>query len=208
MNDSIKYYIDSFLHPKKSQMLLKSSNVVPFSPTDQHPLNFEESIVISWLLAIMQAFYTILIIGLGVEFFKYDGEYVEVFSQNKTLIKIFFVVFEVLLFPLGFWFYAKFWSKIVAVSTTFFNIEVEGDIDKRSEALVTQAMSAHAFLIFPFFGKIFSSIGCVVYLYLGLRINLAFTALQSICVLLVPAFLLFISLSLMAFTLVMALAGF
>jgi hypothetical protein len=189
-------------------MLLKTTNVVPLGPSNQRPINFEESIVISWLFALMQAFYTVLIIGLGVEFFKYDGEYVEVFSQNATMVKIFFVVFEVLLFPLGFWFYVKFWSKIVTVATKFFNIEIEDDLSKRSENLVIQAMSAHAFLILPFFGKLFSSIGSVIYLYLGLRVNLSFTAIQSLCVLLVPVFLVFISLSLMMFTVIMALAGF
>ena len=206
MSDILKTYIHTFFHPKETQMLLRSDNVYAIDSERRRTLTFEESLSCSWMFSFIQAFYTILIIFLGIEYFSVTEKMPSVISRNATVLKIFFIILEFVLFPIGFWIYVKFWSKVITIFTKIFEINLENE--KRTQDLLVQTMSTHTFLVLPVFGKLFSKVGSIIYLYLGLRDNLGFNAAQSIFVLLFPLFILFFTFSLMMISIVMMFAGF
>ena len=83
---------------------------------------------------------------------------------------------------------------------------MSGD-EKECEDLVVKSMTGHAFLLFPFFGKLFSSFAVVIYLFMGLRVRLNFSLFQTICVLVLPVVLVLLSLAFMLFSLLLVLSG-
>lgn len=203
MNEAIERYMNCFLHPRSTQISLREENVVSIK---SNRLSFEESMGISWIFAFMQAFYSVLIIYLGIEYFRVDSGLSLLQDYQATTIKVFFLILETILFPVGFWFYVKFWSSTIKIFVQIFDLEES--VTERGENMVIHAMSSHAFLIFPFFGKFFAQFAQLVYLYHGLRLNLHLNVLQSMAVLVFPLFILFISLALVALSLAMLFAGF
>jgi hypothetical protein len=207
MNDLMMRYIECFLHPKLTQQGLRPDNntVSLFGNSRERKLSFEDCLGVSWFYTFIQAFYALLIIYLGIEFFRLEDEVVLITKQNKSIVKIFFVILEVVLFPIAFWFYTKFWSNIISLFCRLFDRE---DIADRGQSLVIHAMSCHVLLIFPFFGKVFTQVAQAIYIYQGLRINLGFNVYQSLAVLIFPLFLIFISFTLIIISLAMLFAGF
>ena len=70
MNTSFERYVNCFLHPRDAQQPLKKSDEVLYLPikgreNEGYSLRLEESLAVSWLLAVFQAFYTVIIMFLG-----------------------------------------------------------------------------------------------------------------------------------------------
>ena len=83
MSDVLYRYIQCFLHPIEAQKSMggKQSNVVGIHghevPSSNYHLSFEEGLSFSWLFAILQAFYIVLIMALGIETFSIQNENIE-----------------------------------------------------------------------------------------------------------------------------------
>jgi len=211
VNDVLMRYMQCFLHPVESQKKVnaQTDNVVGIHGHEvearHNHLSFEEGLVFSWLFALMQSFYTVLIMNLGLNLFPVAKSVASRMGKPYAL-QIFFIILEVVLFPLSYWFFTKFWSKVVFICSQMFSLEPEeGQV--ACEDIIIKAMSANALLVVPFFGQAFCKLLTAVYLFLGVKTRLGFSSLQAFIVMLVPFFILFLSTALMAVTLFISIAG-
>ncbi len=165
-------------------------------------VTFQESMSISWIFSIFHATYSIIGITMGlnsVDWAQEELSYVmDSASAGLMAYSIFSLLLNVVLFPLYFWLYGRFWINILKVFSNIFEREDnEDEIASRCEEIVANSFSSYTFLVIPIVGDFLHKFSFLIYLYAGLRRNLKLNLLQSILVLLCPLILILLALFLM-----------
>lgn len=165
-------------------------------------MTFAESLSVSWIFVLVKTLYTLVSIHMGVHIFNYvsgDSRLKDLFLPNirfqSQKILIFWVLMEVVLFPIVVWFYIKFWSVIIRFFSNLF--ETDSDEDSLNQTL-SHSLSANAFLLIPIFGDFARHLCSLFFIFAGLRNNLGMTQLQSLLVMISPLFI-FMGFFLMSF---------
>ncbi len=227
MNEVFSQYIHCFLHPWKSQETLRNLRVYNrdvdnFSNLELAEdriekriqqtigVTWNESLLVSWFFSILQLFYVLLGMLLGLEVFSsYVGEE-SLFSpflldaQVKKIIYIF--LFQGVLFPLSFWVSTTFWTLLIKSFTKLFEKEVSSP-QEVAEELVRTSLTSHTFLIIPILGPFLFKAATLIYIFAGLRKNLDMSVLQSILVIICPLLLILLMSFMMVLMLLTAFAG-
>ncbi len=218
MNQILKEYVLTFLHPFKTHEVLRNlrSQQRPLAlATDientEEPeisgLNFVEVMSVSWVMAIVSGLYSIGMIYFGYITGSYMSEsdsLSSLISQNISLeyqkILISWSILQVIIFPITLWFYAKVWTVVIRFFGNLF--EFNGDLEKVTSQVVNHSIVTNLFLVIPIFGEMIRHFSSIIYLFAGLRNNMSFSILQSLIVVCSPLiiFVLFIVLGIIYFT--------
>ena len=201
-------YIDFFFHPfqthqrlkrkrlelqirkeRRAFYLIKEEQELPLGRPDreQEGLTLTDSLVMSWPFMMAHAFYGILFLKLSFDYFSGNVgglTSLELVQSRTTLLS---VLAEVVFFPFFFWFYAKFWIKIIQLGHSLFRSE-EAKEDIINE-IVSYSQASHIFLLIPIFGPLMQFASNGVYLYAGLKEGLGLSFIQSMVILLAPLIL-------------------
>ncbi len=225
IGDLFQTYFSLFLHPFKNHEKLRgerlstqksssdSLKIVDEVNSDARDLeekikaggkslSFSECVGISWIFALFKAMYTLITIHLGVHLFNFvssKSEFQDLFLSNIKYsgqkIVIFWVLLEVVFFPILVWFYIKFWSVIIRF---FVNLFETDSSEESLNQVLNHSLSANVFLLIPVFGDFIKHISSLLFIFAGLRKNLGMTQLQSLLVMISPLFL-FMGLVMMSF---------
>ncbi len=194
-------------------------------------LGIEESIAISWLMAAVYAFYEVFWIFLGLMFFEHHAnfglaEYFDgILRTNIQMLSkafvIFWIFFKLTFFPVTIWFYSKFWMVVIRFFAGLFNYDdgrqydgpgadqkKQQEIDQIADQVVCQAISSHALLLVPVFGRMLAHFLSVFYIFIGVRNNLGLSTLQSVAVIISPLILFGTMILVWFFSLFIALGTF
>ena len=194
-------YFTYFLHPlqvnnyfRKNRQDLNALSV-PYLVDDEISLKLEDDILaldfsdvlsVSWLFVIINCIYSLVLLNLGAALLKMVDSS-RSYGNPKSLI--FFTLAQAVLFPVGFYFFAKIWEKIVGFFTSVFRPEIE-DIDEVSRQIVAISLTSHTFLLVPVLGTFIFYIAFAIYLFGGLKYNLGLRSLPAILAILSPLFFL------------------
>jgi len=157
-------------------------------------VSFQESLTISWIFSIFHATYILIGITMGLNSNQWnENEWSSLVDGNSfglTAYSIFSILLNVVLFPLFFWLYGRFWINILRVfSNIFEKIEDEDELNERCEEVVANSFTSYTYLVIPIIGDFLHKLTFLVYLYAGLRRNLKLNLLQSVLILLCPLLL-------------------
>lgn len=206
MNESLSLYLENFLHPIRSakesyeQRVFSATRPLVIAPSDEEKIHdknspsFEETLTISWVFYICQAFYALIAIHIGIVFSNSIGlEFGEVGEKLGISINglhekvlLFGILLKVVLFPLSYWLVCRFWMFIIKFFGELFGID--GNVENISEEIVNSSMSSNILLIIPIFGEFFKWFFSIFYIFLGLRYNMRMSIIQGAIVLLAPIF--------------------
>jgi hypothetical protein len=172
--------------------------VSPFSDKGENQkLNFEELLLMSWLMQLVWAFYSIFTVYLGLVTYRYMSNESTISSMIMSEINfkfqkfsIIFLLSEIILYPVIFFFTYRFMKTVLNFYADIFLFE--GDRDETFHQVLTPFYCANVFLLLPIGGRVLSYFAQAYYLYRGLIKKMEFTNLQSILVLLTPLFLVFL----------------
>jgi hypothetical protein len=199
-------YFTYFLHPLKVSYYFRKNReevraiTTPFLVDDDEAslkleedvlqLDFSDVLLISWIFVLINCIYSLLLLNLGASLLKMvdtSGNLMENLGSPKSMI--FFTLAQAVLFPIGFYVFAKLWEKIVAFFALVFNPEIE-DVESVSSQIVAVSLSTHTFLLVPVLGTFIFYMAFFVYLFGGLKYNLGFRTLPGILTILSPLFFL------------------
>jgi hypothetical protein len=218
MNNILEQYFTAFLHPLQLQRFYREVRQEKSTPSprrlfeivtevydedreedaseqeeERFGVNFLESLSISWMMYLFKAAYGVLSLYLSYQLYlAYDVEasFLSQLKFNSQRVLLFIILLKVVLFPLSFWVYTKFWVNIIKLFAGLF--EVKGDVEKISNQIVNNSMTTHTFLIVPLVGEILSHVAGIIYLFGGLRKNMELSITQALSVLIFPLFLIFL----------------
>lgn len=171
-----------YIYPSTKKLLLPRPTLLEFT-------------AIAWIFSMIKAFY-----GLGAMSFGYfvmkwlalkisiPSVYLfgEAFSYNKFMI--FFVLLEMVLFPLGAFVYIKVWELIIRFFINLYEIKL-ADEEKATSEILSLSLASNLFYIFPIFGELAKHIASLIYIFAGLRSGLGMSVLQSLIVVISPLFI-------------------
>ncbi len=233
MNELLNNYLHACLHPWLTHDLLnlrrKQRNVRRETPAleivgedtlvaqrvkseeEKVGVTFHEAMSISWIFAIFHATYLLIGMTMGLNSNEWAGEefagMMNSASAGIMAYSVFSLLLNVVLFPLYFWLYGRFWINLLKICTNVFEkIEDEEEVESRCEEVVAQSLTSYTFLVIPIIGDFLHKLSFLIFLYAGLRRNLGLNLFQSITILLCPLLLilLLIFLMFMSFALMIA----
>ena len=228
MNEIFSHYINCFLHPFQAQETLRSVRLYNHDVKKLAPLElvenreeklvendfgvtWNESLIVSWFFSLLQLFYVLLGMLLGLEVFtSYSSEesLLSPFLLDAHFKKmIYILLFQGVLFPISFWITATFWSLIIKSFAKIFE-KSDGASQEVAEEIVSTSLASHAFLIIPILGPFLFKAATLIYIFAGLRRNLEMSVLQSFIIILCPLILVLLMSFMMVLMLIMAFAGF
>ena len=180
-----------YLYPQHAQ-----KENIPF-------LSLEETVGVSWLLDAFAAFYRILWMYLGIQFFAYQADlssaqmltqfFREQIQTASQMVFLFWVLMGVVFFPISTWFYAKFWTVLIKFFADLFERDNDENLDDIVNQVICQSLTAHSLYLIPIVGKSLSHFLGLFYLFVGLRQNFGFTNTQSALVIVSPLILMAIT---------------
>ncbi|WP_372652374.1 hypothetical protein [Halobacteriovorax sp.] len=218
MNQIVKEYILTFLHPFKTHDVLRNlrtrqrplalaSEVLTEQEDEIAGLSFLEVMSISWVMVIISGLYSVGMIYFGYitgSFMSESDSLSSLISENMSLeyqkILISWSILQVIIFPITLWFYAKLWTVVIRFFGNLF--EFDGDVESVTSQVVNHSIVTNLFLVIPIFGEMIRHFSSIIYLFAGLRNNMSFSILQSLIVVCSPLiiFVLFILLGIIYFT--------
>lgn len=156
-------------------------------------ISIADSVLISWIFAIINGIFRILLINIVlVTLSSYAiGPEATASLLNKDAnigyyLLILSSVLDIIFFPLFTLFIIQFWTFLIGSFAKF--LKVEDDIDLKVERVVTSSLSSNAFMTIPIFGSIIQKVSSLVLLFIGMKSQLNFSSAVSVCVLLTPVF--------------------
>jgi hypothetical protein len=194
-------YFTYFLHPLQVNNYFRKNREdlyalsTPFLVDDEISLNLEDNFLsldfsdvlsVSWLFVLINCIYSLALLNLGAALLKMVDA-TSTYGSPKSLI--FFTLAQGVLFPVGFYFFAKIWEKVVGFFASVFRPDVE-DIDVVSRQIVAVSLTAHTFLLVPILGTFIFYIAFGIYLFGGLKYNLGLRNLPALLAILSPFFIL------------------
>ena len=228
MNETFSLYLNCFLHPWQTQETLRelrrfNKDVEEISPLElvesrqekqidnQVGVSWFDSLLVSWFFNILQIFYILLGMLLGLEIFESfssENSLLSPFLLDANIKKIILLLFfQGVLFPVSFWITSTFWSLLIKSFAKIFEKD-EGDMQEVADEIISTSLTSHAFLIIPILGQGLFKVGTLIYLFAGLRKNLGMSVLQSFIVILCPLILLLLMTFMMGLMFLMLLSGF
>lgn len=218
MRELLQIYTQSLFRPFALQEVLRherlshaSQTVFSLTPVSAiRKLSFLDAMSLSWVMVLIKAIYAMIALLIGVYWLGIlgdEGRYLgglKFWGAKAQTVTIFMIIFDVILFPLTIWFYAKFWGVVIRFFGQLF--DVEGDLNEMSEQIVNHSLSSHLFLVIPIFGEMVKHLAGLTLIYAGLKKNMQLSTLQSLMVLVSPLMLLLFILFLSALYLILMLS--
>lgn len=161
---------------------------------NDHSLTVADSVLISWLFAIVNGIFRIILINivlLTLSSYAMGPEATANLLNKDANIGYYLLilssVLDIIFFPLFTLFIVQFWTFLIGVFARF--LKVEGDVDLKVERVVTSSLSSNIFMAVPIFGGFLQKFSSLVLLFIGMKEQLKFTTSVSTCVLLTPVFI-------------------
>ncbi|CBW25616.1 putative membrane protein [Halobacteriovorax marinus SJ] len=218
MNQILREYILTFLHPFKTHEVLRervskerpltlASELQRDEENEIIGLSFVEALSVSWVMAMINGIYSIGLIYFGylTGVFMSENDSLSSligngFSLEYQKVLVSWSIMQVIIFPITLWFYAKVWTVIIKFFGSLF--EFDGDLEQSTAEIVNQSMVSNLFLVIPIFGEMIRHFSSIIYLFAGLRNNMSLSILQSLIVICSPLiiFVLFITFVIIYFT--------
>lgn len=192
----LQNFFYSLIHPfqanQKARELVYEGEGSSESPVYQ-PLSLYESLGASWIFVVISGMLKILLINgvillfLSLKDTSAHGLLDNVYNGDGFTgfyFVIFTTILDVIFYPLVTLFVIQFWEFIFKV---FANLAaVEGDIEKKSQSILSVALSSHALQVIPVFGDIAQKCANFIQMYAGLRVQFGFSRSLTLCVLFTP----------------------
>lgn len=218
MRELFQIYFQSLFRPFALQEVLRherlsqdGQTIFSLAPVaSKKKLSFIDAMSLSWVMVLIKAIYAMIALLIGVYWLGIlgdEGRYLgglKFWGAKAQTVTIFMIIFDVILFPLTIWFYAKFWGVVIRFFGQLF--DVEGDLNEMSEQIVNHSLSSHLFLVIPIFGEMVKHLAGLTLIYAGLKKNMQLSTLQSLMVLVSPLMLLLFILFLSALYLILMLS--
>ncbi len=178
--------VQNIFYPFKNKMYLPRPTLLDFA-------------ILSWPFLMIKALYGLSAVSFGIYIVKWGAEKlaiptsflkIEDIAHNK--IVLFYLLFEVALFPLGVFLYCKIWELIIRFFIHLYEIEIKNE-EQAVEEVLAGSLSSHLFFIFPIFGEFLKHIASLIYIFAGLRSGLGMSVLQASMVIIAPIFLVLFS---------------
>lgn len=189
----IKYHTDSAFRRMEYERVKKSRlfALVGEEQKSSNPSDFVSFVTVSWFFNILYAAYSLAFIHLGLALSSNLSEMgylpgLAVSSLFQKKITLIVLLFEVVLFPLSAWVYIKFWKIVITFFKNIFDKEIE---EETIDEVLTNSLVGNFFLIIPVIGKMIKQVASVFYIFLGLKHNIRFSAMQSLIVIVSPLIL-------------------
>lgn len=206
MKTLIFSYLHFFLHPFKAQEALAIEREGEFDPKD-NPWLIRPSLLdflgLSWALACVKGLYGLLAMIMGLKSWNWPGinqglasKFLgpQFFNANKVLI--FYILLEVVLFPLSAFVFIKFWGLLIRFFIKLYDMEFASE-QKAIDSVLAASLTSNVFFLVPVMGDVARHLSSIIYLFAGLRQNLKMSILQSLIVVISPLFILFFALLVM-----------
>lgn len=216
MREIFSSYWQALIHPFQVHHALRAKRLAggvvigPGFQAQAEPLDFVEGISISWIWACFYGLYSLLGMMIGLAFLDHalarpESLFMTLWSYEAQRFTVYFVILEVILFPLSQFFYLKFWGMLIKFFCVLFDME-----ERREEVtaeVVNHSLTSNFFLIIPVFGKVLRYGASLFYLYAGLRANIGLNMPQAMMVLFAPIMLVlfFVFLLILYFALIISL---
>jgi hypothetical protein len=184
-------YINYLIHPFRSHEALSSSNL-PEKDFITEDISLYESLGFSWLFVVLNAFFRLVIISfillVFVNVMDPANDLMSHFYSGDRYTGFYFIIFSTLLdvvfFPLVTLFIIQFWDFVIRGYA--YLLGDEGDVDLKTNQVLSVALSSNALLIVPFFGAMVQRIAQFVQMYAGLRVQFKFSPMATLCILFTP----------------------
>lgn len=204
MIEILKHYCYAFLHPVKTQLLLREHRValelnyplkIVKSEDDiecdegRGSLSLPELLGVSWLFVIIKSIYAMITIFIGVALYSemvlegssYLG-FLEQFSVNTKKWALFSVLLDAVFFPFYGLGYVKIWELLIRLFSKLYGRENIAGVKQ----VVSYSLVSNLFLLIPIIGGVARFFASIFYLFVGLKKNLGFSRLQSVIILISP----------------------
>jgi hypothetical protein len=206
MNYIIRNYLIFVISPFRISSLLKkyreqNSSLEKYSGFKV--LNFNETLIVSWLLFIINCFYSLCLINISNFFAEKFG----LGHKSPPHIMTLLILLKITFFPLVFWAFYKVWYYFINFFGFFF-FEIRKDTNIIADQVVFYALTSHIFLLIPVIGVVIKNIVFLIFLYAGLCNNMGLSKSRSLMVILSPLFTIFFLLFLLVSPLIFFLRGF
>ena len=192
MREAFSHYFTVFLHPVKSHEFFRKrrrgENLQ--EEGDLRVPSFIEILCISWVFVIAGAFYSVFSMDFFSSLFVPEG-FSKIsgmlFEKLTRRIGLFFVLIEVILFPLFMFLYVKIWEIIIGLFSNLYSLQDEEK--KGISEVVYLSASTNIFLLIPILGHHLRFFVGLFYIFVGLKKNLNFSVFRSIVITVSPLIL-------------------
>jgi hypothetical protein len=207
MSQMIETYLMVLVHPYRIHQQFRFQ--LPLPNHEGHvyePLTLAESIGISWIFAVLKGLTKIIIMtfflqsfmNMQSENFPFLQELFKSSGASTYYFLLFSAALDIIFFPISTIIMTEVWAWVIKKYAGWLNAELPAD--EIADQITTHALSSNLFAIIPFIGDIIQS--CLYYflLYAGIRSSLGASRSLAWVILLTPTIILFMTLSLLAFT--------
>lgn len=184
--DKIQHFFNSLVSPYRYH-----------SEVGENFLSISDSVMLSWVFAIINGIFRILLINLvllTLSAYAIGPEATASLLDKDANLGYYFLilssVLDIIFFPLFTLFIIQFWTFLIRSFARL--VKAEGDLDLKVEKVVVGSLSSNIFMAIPIFGSIIQKVSSLVLLFIGMRAELKFSGALSICVLLTPVFIILI----------------
>lgn len=147
-------------------------------------LNLSESILLCWPIFMAHSLFSF--IGLvPLRYFQLFNISGKIFPSLIKL-NIFFILMEVLFFPLIIYFYSKYWMVLISLLGHLFNYTPSHEFKNKVDAIVIRSNSSYLLLLVPIIGGLLRPFGQIIFLVLGVRSQLNFNRPQCVFLIISP----------------------
>ncbi len=186
-------YIHYLIHPFKTH----ESFMYPEKADGYLPLRMSayESLSISWLFIVVNAIFRMITLNFAIVFIMdlfsaTDFDYSSFIDLNEFPSMYFIVLsaaLDIIFFPLFGFFIIQFWEVVIKLFASL--LDVSGDLTDRAQDIISVYYSSHILKLIPIFGAPLQSLASMVLMYAGLRRQLNASPTLSVCIILMPFFL-------------------
>jgi hypothetical protein len=175
------------------------------------PMDTVEAISLSWMFSSAKALYSLIAIIFALYWLDQspnlnDSFAVNLWATQVQRFTVYVILLEFILFPIGEYFYMKFWGLVIKFFCLLFELE-EDNRERLAREVANYSLASNVFLAVPIFGQLLRHLAGLFLIYAGLRNNIGFNPLQAAIVLLAPLLLVmfFIFLSMLYIVLIISL---
>lgn len=187
--DLLYTYYYALIHPFKTYRELEENPDRPY-------LSIFESLSLSWLLVVFNALIRLIFINFVLQTFVSisagdSGVWQELVGKtgfNGHYFLILSIVWDIFLFPIITFIVLQLWIFLFKFFAVLMN--VEGDIDKKSQDIVSVSMSSYGLYAIPFLGDMLQKFFQYFLMFTGLKREFKLSGLESALILLTPLFFL------------------
>lgn len=201
----LQTYFFYLIHPFRTHRILRERGDLVAARDEEFPLlslSVYESLGASWVFIVISGMLKIIIINGLIYLFMGVMDpatgFLTHFYDGDRFIGFYFVILttilDVIFFPLITLFVIQFWEFVLRAYANLAG--VEGDIEEKSKAILSVALSSHILQVAPIVGDMAQKFAHFIQMYAGIREQLGFSRSLTFCVLLTPVLIILFFVSL------------